>query len=112
MPPKKSQPRKKARPKSGQRSSTKKASAKRPAGKRNKKVQLSALDAAARVLKEKQQPMNCRELIEAMAAKKYWQSPHGKTPERTLYAALHREIRQKGDQSRFRQLERGRFALA
>src|SRR5262249_23922980 len=33
--------------------------------------QLSALDAAARVLGEKGQAMNCQEMIEAMAAKGY-----------------------------------------
>ncbi len=76
------------------------------------KVRLSALDATVRVLQEMGTSMNCRELIAAMATKNYWKSPHGKTPERTLYAAIHREIRQKGDQSRFRQVERGRFALA
>ena len=81
-------------------------------GKQNQQLPLSALDAAVRVLQKTETSMNCRELIEVMAAKRYWQSPHGKTPERTLYAAIHREIQQKGDQSRFRQVERGRFALA
>ena len=80
--------------------------------KQNQQVRLSALEAAVRVLQESGTSMNCRELIEAMAAKKYWQSPRGKTPERTLYAAIHRQIQQKGDQSRFRQVQRGRFALA
>ena len=41
---------------------------------------LSALDAAAKVLAETGQPMSCKELIEAMAAKGYWSSPGGKTP--------------------------------
>ena len=34
--------------------------------------QSSALDAAARVLRESGQPMTCPELIEQMAAKGYW----------------------------------------
>ena len=62
---------------------------------------LSALDAAAKVLGEAGQPMGCKELIAAMAAKGYWTSPGGKTPEATLYSALLREITVKGDQARF-----------
>jgi len=50
--------------------------------------QLSALDAAARVLGESGQAMNCQELIATMAAKGYWSSPKGKTPAGTLYTAL------------------------
>lgn len=38
-----------------------------------------------------------------------WASPNGKTPEATLYSAILREITHKGDQSRFRKLERGLF---
>jgi hypothetical protein len=49
---------------------------------------LSALAAAARVLRETGQPMSCPELIEQMAAKGYWSSPHGKTPSATLYTAV------------------------
>ena len=73
---------------------------------------LSALDAAARVLKEKKAPMSCPELIEAMAAKGYWKSPGGKTPAATLYSALKREITTKNDKSRFRQSGPGKFSLA
>jgi hypothetical protein len=53
-----------------------------------KPKKLSALDAAARVLGESGQPMNCREMIAAMAAKGYWSSPGGKTPAATLYTAV------------------------
>jgi hypothetical protein len=73
---------------------------------------LSALDAAARVLEEKKEPMSCPELIEAMAAKGYWKSPGGKTPSATLYSALKREITIKNDKSRFRQSGPGKFTLA
>lgn len=52
----------------------------------------SALDAAAKVLGEKGQPMSCQEMIDAMAAKGYWQSPGGKTPAATLYSAILREL--------------------
>ena len=73
---------------------------------------LSALDAAARVLGESGQAMNCQEMIEAMAAKGYWSSPGGKTPSSTLYSAIHRELKTKGSDARFRKTERGKFSLA
>src|SRR2546426_7148951 len=71
---------------------------------------LSALDAAAKVLGETGKAMNCKELIEAMAAKGYWKSPAGKTPSATLYASLIKEIATKGKESRFRKTDRGTFA--
>ena len=36
---------------------------------------MSCIDAAAKVLAEKGEPMNCKEMIEAMATKGYWKSP-------------------------------------
>jgi hypothetical protein len=86
--------------------SKKRAAAKEPAPPKR----LSALDAAAQVLSEAGQPMNCQEMIAAMAAKGYWTSPAGKTPAATLYSALLREIKTKGDQARFQKTERGKFA--
>jgi hypothetical protein len=76
-----------------------------PAGK------LSALDAAAKLLGETGQAMSCPELIAAMAAKGYWQSPKGRTPASTLYSALLRELHTKGEQARFVKAGRGKFAL-
>ena len=70
---------------------------------------LSALDAAAKVLQEAGQPMNCQDMIAAMAAKGYWSSPAGKTPAATLYSALLREIKTKGTQARFQKTARGQF---
>lgn len=70
-----------------------------------------ALDAALVVLKKADKPMRCRELIETMAEQGLWSSPKGKTPHATLYAALLREIRDKGGASRFRKVDRGLFAL-
>jgi len=72
---------------------------------------LSAVDAAARVLEETGQAMNCQELIAAMAAKGYWSSPKGRTPAGTLYSAVLRELQTRGDQARFRKTARGQFAL-
>ena len=72
--------------------------------------QSSALDAAARVLRESGQSLSCPELIEQMAAKGYWSSPKGKTPSSTLYAAIARELKLKGAASRFIKTGPGRFA--
>ena len=76
-----------------------------------KAPKMSALDAAAKVLAEAGTPMTTGEMIEAMAAKKYWSSPAGKTPAATLYAAMAREITTKGKESRFAKTERGKFAI-
>jgi vancomycin resistance protein YoaR len=75
-----------------------------------KPKKLSAIDAAAKVLGEAGQPMNCKEMIEAMAAKGYWTSPGGKTPHATLYSAILRECATKGKDARFTKTERGKFA--
>jgi hypothetical protein len=71
---------------------------------------LSCLDAAAKVLGESKEPMTTKQMIEAMAEKKYWTSPGGKTPSATLYSAILRELG-KGKDSRFKKTERGKFAL-
>jgi hypothetical protein len=73
---------------------------------------LSALDAAARVLEEAGTPMTCQEMVAAMATKRYWSSPNGKTPAATLYSAILREITTKGAQARFTKTDRGKFARA
>jgi HB1, ASXL, restriction endonuclease HTH domain len=85
---------------------TKKAS--KPKEKKAKKV--GALDAAARVLEEAGEPMGCKEMIETMASKGYWCSPNGQTPHATLYAAILREMKVKGKESRFTKSDRGKFA--
>ena len=89
--------------------STKKATAAKDAEQTKK---LSALDAAARVLGESGQAMNCQDMIETMAAKGYWTSPGGRTPSATLYSAILKELKTKGTDARFRKTERGQFALA
>jgi hypothetical protein len=87
-----------------------KAKAKPDGGGQTKTTKLSALDAAAQVLAASGEPMTCQALIEAMAGKGLWSSPNGKTPERTLYSALAREINEKGADARFVKVERGKFA--
>lgn len=73
---------------------------------------LSAIDAAARILAESGEPLNCQQMIEQIAAKGYWTSPGGKTPAATLYSSIIREIKLKGSASRFVKTERGKFAPA
>jgi hypothetical protein len=75
-------------------------------------TRLSALDAAAKVLCETTETMNCRQLIEIMTEKAYWQPNAGKTPQNTLHAAINKEIKTKGCDSRFAKVGRGQFALA
>ena len=96
---------KKADTRKATKATKKPAKAKAPAAKK-----LSALDAAARVLAETGTAMTTGELIEAMAEKKLWQSPNGKTPSATLYAAILRELNTKGKDSRFKKTEPGKFA--
>jgi HB1, ASXL, restriction endonuclease HTH domain len=86
----------------------KKAPAKKT--KEPKEKKLSAIDAAAQVLASSKEPLNAKEMIEAMAAKGLWSSPGGKTPWATLYSALIREIALKGKEARFVKTERGKFA--
>lgn len=72
---------------------------------------LSGLDAAAKVLGEAKEPMNAKDLVAKMLYQGLWTTT-GKTPAATIYAAILREIQAKGDQTRFRKVEKGKFALA
>ena len=109
-----------ARKATAKKAAPRKASTTKPAAKKkttraaakseSKTKRLSAIDAAAKVLATAKEPMNCKELIEAMAAKKLWTSPGGKTPHATLYSAILREISTKGKDARLKKTERGKFA--
>ena len=106
------------RPSKTNTASVKKTAARKPAAKKadTKKAdakadkKLSCIDAAAKVLAASKTSLTTKEMIEAMAAKKLWSSPSGKTPVRTLYSAILREISTKGKDSRFVKTERGKFA--
>lgn len=73
---------------------------------------LSQVDAALKVLRQARKPMSCKEIVEAMARKKLWTSPGGKTPEATLYASIIREIAKRGKESRFKKTGPGRFTVS
>jgi HB1, ASXL, restriction endonuclease HTH domain len=94
---------------------TKKATKSKAASKfakQSKAKKVGALDTAAQVLSGSKEPMDCKDLIEAMAKKGLWTSPGGKTPHATLYSAIIREIEHKGKESRFAKKDRGQFAAA
>jgi hypothetical protein len=80
-----------------------------PDGQTGKKM--SCLDAAAKVLAEAGKPMNTLAMFDAMVAAGYWSSDKA-TPQNTIYSAILREIKTKGEASRFRRSEqRGKFEL-
>jgi hypothetical protein len=90
----------------------KKAAAKKakPTAANSEPKKLSAIDAAAQILATSKEPMSAKQLIEAMATKKLWTSPGGKTPHATLYSSILREMQAKGTHARFKKIERGKFA--
>jgi hypothetical protein len=78
------------------------AKAKPAAPKAEGKSKLSLLSAAAAVLAESDEPLNCKRMIELAKERGLWTPGAGKTPEQTLYSAIMREIKDKGDAARFR----------
>lgn len=98
-------------PKAAKQPKAAKPKAAKPAGDAKPK-RVSALDAAAEVLKKAGKPMRSQEMIAAMAEQGLWSSPAGKTPHATLYAAILREIGDKGGEARFRKTDRGLFEYA
>jgi hypothetical protein len=90
---------------------SKKATTPKKADGGEKVKRISGLDAAAKVLAKAAEPLGCKEIVERMLAKGYWRT-NGKTPAATIYAAILREIKNKGDKARFRKADRGKFELA
>jgi hypothetical protein len=54
--------------------------------------------------------MTARQIVDAMLTRGLW-STSGKTPHATIYAAIHREIADKGPDARFGKVARGKFSL-
>ena len=65
-----------------------------------KEKRVSLLDLAAKILADTGEALNCKELV-AKAKETGWVST-GKTPEQTLYSGIFREIKEKGEASRFK----------
>ena len=72
---------------------------------------LSLVCAAAAILERSDAPLSVKAMIDAAKAQGLWTPRAGKTPEQTLYSAIIREIRDKGDASRFRKEGRGLFSF-
>lgn len=75
-----------------------------------KKARKSGLNAAALVLAETDKPMKVSDILAVVAEKNLW-STGGKTPEATVYAAIIREIKAKGPESRFWKVDKGTFGI-
>ncbi len=87
-----------------------KPKAKREKAKKESTRGPSGLDVAAQMLKDAGTPLKCKEMVEQMLAKGLWQTG-GKTPAATIYAAIIREIAEKGKDARFTKTDRGMFAF-
>ncbi|MCC7408481.1 MAG: winged helix-turn-helix domain-containing protein [Phycisphaeraceae bacterium] len=70
----------------------------------------SGLTAAMQVLADAGEPLSARQIVDRMFAQGLW-ATGGKTPHATIYAAIHREIAEKGEAARFTKVERGKFKL-
>jgi len=74
------------------------------------KGKLTCLDAAAHILKEANEPLQCKTMVARMQEQGLWTTT-APTPAATLYSAILREITVKGDSSRFKKTDRGHFGL-
>jgi len=86
------------------------SSKKKANGKNGKTKKMSGLDAAAAVLAKAGKAIGVQEIVDRAKAKGLW-DPKGKTPAATLSAAIGREIKSKGKESRFVKAGRGLFEL-
>lgn len=69
----------------------------------------SGLDAAVKVLQAAGTPLRCSDMVKTMIEAGFWKTS-GKTPANTISAAILREIKVKGAESRFKKVDRGMFA--
>ena len=76
------------------------------------KPKLSLMKAAVAVLGESDEALNTKQMIELAKSKGLWTPGEGKTPEQTLYSAIAREIKAKGEAARFKMVAKGHFKLA
>ncbi len=100
----------KGKPKTTGRAKTAKAATRAKSGGDKAPKRAGILDATAQILAKAKEPMSCKDIVEQAIAKKLW-STSGKTPSATLYAAIIREIANKGKDARFVKVDRGRFEL-
>ena len=62
---------------------------------------MSLLTAAVAVLERTEEALGAKQLVERAKADGLWTPGAGKTPEQTLYSAMVREIKSKGESARF-----------
>ncbi|MBE6375898.1 MAG: hypothetical protein E7050_05470 [Lentisphaerae bacterium] len=72
----------------------------------------SLFEVAVEVLRLAKMPMNTREIIEWAIELKLWQPTGTKTPEQTLYGAIHRENKTKEQPRIVRSDLKGKFIYA
>jgi len=70
---------------------------------------LSALDAAAKVLAETNEPMTSQEMITAMTEKNYWTSPGGNLSQDTIHLVILKQHRATSNQCILDALTAGKF---
>ena len=73
---------------------------------RAKRQPMSCKDAAFKVLLGWAEARDVQQLVKEMAERGFWKSPKGVTPWATLYPEIIREIRNRGENSRFLRGER------
>ena len=74
---------------------------------------VSLLQVAVEILRARGEPLGTAEIGREAVSRHGWAPRQGgKTPDRTLYSAMLREIARKGNEARFRKTARGKFALA
>lgn len=61
----------------------------------------SLIKAAVAILERSEEALGAKQLVERAKAEGLWTPGEGKTPEQTLYSAMVREIKTKGDSARF-----------
>ena len=84
--------------------------ANKPAKKPNAKKRMGLLTAAFEVLCKKAEPMCIREIMEQITKRRLWKAPQGgKTPDRSLSAAIGRACLEKP--ARFRKVSKGKFTV-
>jgi len=79
------------------------------APKKGGKQGMSALSAAAEVLKGAKDPMNAVDIVAAIQKKGLAPGLKGKTPHATIYAGMITEIAKKGNEARFERVDKGLF---
>lgn len=77
---------------------------------RDRKTDLTFLEAAKAVLEEMKQPMHFKKIAEVAIQKKYLLS-NGKTPEWTMGARLSTDIKKRGGKSEFIRTDNGKYGL-